>query len=113
MFVMLSSFNLKPDVATVEFQLAKDKFCEHMHQQGFVHSVGPLGERVSNTPMDTDNERPLQFYFLSYFQDRTQCDQAYELIEQAVEPSVSIHRAMIAKVRDAVVTCWDELEPTK
>ncbi|MEM8497558.1 MAG: hypothetical protein AAF542_06010 [Pseudomonadota bacterium] len=109
MFVMLSSFNLREGETPESCQAAIQEFAMHMQQQKMLVSVGPLGKRVSNTPMDTDDNSQLNYYFLSYFESREQSDQAYALIEQGVEPSVSIHRAMINKVRDAVFTCWNEI----
>ncbi|MFK7733296.1 MAG: hypothetical protein AB8B48_16875 [Pseudomonadales bacterium] len=110
MFVMLSSFNLRDGETVETCQTAIQEFGRHMHQQQMLVSVGPLGMRVANTPMDTDDDRQLNYYFLSYFESREQSDHAYKLIQQGVEPSVSIHRAMISKVRDAVFTCWNEIE---
>ncbi len=109
MFVMLSSFNLREGETPESCREAIQNFAAHMQQQQMLVSVGPLGKRVANTPMDTDDNRQLNYYFLSYFENRAQSDRAYELIEQGVEPTVSIHRAMISKVRDAVFTCWNEL----
>lgn len=106
---MLSSFNLREGETPESCQAAINEFADHMHQQQMLVSVGPLGQRVANTPMDTDDERKLDYYFLSYFENREQSDQAYTLIEQGVEPGVSIHRAMISKVKDAVFTCWNEV----
>ncbi len=110
MFVMLSSFNLRDGESVESCQAAIQAFARHMQAQQMLLSVGPLGTRVANTPMDTDDERELNYFFLSYFESREQSDRAYNLIEQGAEPSVSIHRAMISKVRDAVFTCWNEID---
>lgn len=109
MFVMLSRFNLREGETPESCQAAIQQFARHMQQQKLLVSVGPLGERVANTPMDTDDDSQLSYYFLSYFESREQSDHAYALIEQGIEPSASIHRAMISTVSDAVFTCWNEL----
>lgn len=106
---MLSSFNLREGETPEACQAAIQAFAKNMQQQKMLVSVGPLGKRVANTPMDTDDNSQLNYYFLSYFESREQSDQAYDLIERGVEPSVSIHRAMISKVRDAVFTCWSDI----
>lgn len=109
MFVMLSSFNLREGETPESCQAAIKAFARNMQEQKLLVSVGPLGRRVANTPMDTDDSSQLNYYFLSYFESREQSDHAYDLIEKGVEPSVSIHRAMISKVSDAVFTCWNEI----
>ncbi len=110
MFLMLSSFNLRAGESERSCQQAINEFDRCMREAKLLHSVGPLGKRVSNTPMDTDDDRALQYYFLSYFDTREQCDKAYDLIEQGVEPNKSIHQTMIRKVSDAVFTCWEEID---
>ncbi len=56
--------------------------------------------------MDTDAERDLEYYMIMSFLDRAQCDRAIELINQAKEPTDSIHKSVYAKVSDPVFICW-------
>jgi len=104
---MLGSFNLGDDVSREVFSSSLKMFAGHMQKP---RSVGPAGRRVSNTRMDTDDNRTLQHNFLLNFMNKTASDRAYELIAQNIEPSESFHRGVIGKVCDAASTCREERE---
>ena len=109
MFHMLTCFNLKPGVSIEEFSQSMDLFDTHMKEKGLSLSMGPIGERQSDTIMDTDDERDHQFFFISTFEDRAQCDLAVDYILKHEEPGDSIHTVMYAKIQNPVFICWQDL----
>jgi hypothetical protein len=106
MFHMLSCFDLGKSETVEQFQVALSAFSEHMKSHDLVQSTSPIGRRCSNTPMDTDSERDYEYYFVTTFIDREQCDKSYEYIE-AGSP---IHASVISRVKDAVFICWEDIE---
>ncbi len=109
MFYMLTCFDLKPEVTIEEFVLAVDAYDQHMIEKELALSMGPIGERQSDTIMDTDSERNHQYFFISTFRNRAQCDLAVEYILKHEEPGDSIHKAMYSKVQNPVFICWQDI----
>ena len=109
MFHMLTCFDLKPDVTIKEFGLSVDAYEQHMKEKNLALLMGPIGQRQSDTIMDTDNERDHQFFFLSTFRNRAQCDRAIDYILKHEEPGDSIHKAMYSKVQNQVFICWQDI----
>jgi hypothetical protein len=109
MFHMLTCFNLKPEITIEEFGKASAALTEHMQERKLVHSTGPIGRRQSNTIMDTDSERNHEYFFITTFLDRAQCDRSVEYILPHEEPGESIHHAVYSKVADPVFICWEDL----
>ena len=109
MFQMLSCFNLKDDVSVQVFNAALSRFSIHMRDIGLIHSTGPIGERQSNTPMDTDVERDHRYFFVTTFEDRAQCDRAYAYIKSRPEPSDAAHHVVYSLVENPIFICWQEV----
>ena len=109
MFHMLTCFNLKPEVTIDEFRRSVDDLTNHMRDNGLAHSASPIGHRQSDTIMDTDSERNHEYFFITTFRDRAQCDQAVDYILPHEEPGESIHKAVYSKVADPVFICWEDL----
>ena len=109
MYHMLSSFNLKPGVNLEAFQQSLDIFETHMRDAGLAEQTGPIGKRSHHPIMDTDGERDHEYYFISSFLDREQCDRSVEYIQQASEPADSIHKAVYSKISEPVFTCWEDV----
>ena len=82
---------------------------QHLKERDLVQSMGPIGQWQRDTIMDTDDERDHQYFFISSFQNRTQCDRAVNYILLHEEPGDSIHKAVYAKVRNQVSICWEDL----
>jgi len=59
--------------------------------------------------MDTDGERNHEYFFITTFRDRAQCDQAVDYILPHEEPGEAIHKAVYSKVADPVFICWEDL----
>ncbi|MEO1042015.1 MAG: hypothetical protein AAFX52_06970 [Pseudomonadota bacterium] len=110
MFHMLSCFSLVEGVETQDFLAAIDAFNRHMIDASLLSSAGPVGRRCAGTPMDTDEARDHEYFFVSTFSDRAQCDAAYAYILDAGPVISNIHEAVMSKVKDdAVFICWEDL----
>ncbi|MEO0397834.1 MAG: hypothetical protein AAF224_00240 [Pseudomonadota bacterium] len=110
MMHMLSCFSLGKDVGVAAFSVALQAFSRHMQSQDLVVSVSPLGERVADTPMDTDTDRSHQYFFTMTFLDRSQCDRAYAYILKSRNAPENPHHAVMSHVgEDAVFICWRDL----
>lgn len=108
MFRMLSFFDLEEGSTIEEFEAALAPFCQHMIDVGMLQSWGPIGRRSDNTPMDTDETTGQQYFFVSTFADKDQCDGSYAYIKLGKEPCASLHTAMRAKMRNGTFSCWED-----
>lgn len=109
MFHMLSCFNLKSGEDIETFRKAYNDFVAYMKSIDLVANSGPVGQRQSNTPMDTDDERHHQYFAIMSFRDRTQVDAAYAYIKKHVEPGESSHNGVYERVENPVFICWQDL----
>ena len=105
---MLSFFDLAEDCDIAEFEAALASFCRHMIDAGMLHSWGPVGHRDDDTPMDTDVSRCQQFFFVSTFVNKSQCDGAWDYIAKGDEPCASLHTAMRSKMQNGIFSCWED-----
>lgn len=110
MFHMLTCFDLKPGVGIDDFRTAYTGFVEHMKRIGLVESTGPIGERKSDTQMDTDRERDHQYFVIMSFCDRAQVDAAFARLVQHEEPEESAHASVYSQVRNQIFICWEDLD---
>ena len=109
MFHMISCFNLKPGEDIQAFNASYVRFVATMRELDLVVSSGPVGERQSDTPMDTDDERQHRYFSVMTFRDRAQVDAAYAYIERHDGPGDAAHDAVYSKVADPVFICWQDL----
>ena len=109
MFHMLSCFDLGKETSINGFQASLTAFKHYMHEKDLFCTVGELGRRCSDTPMDTDAERDLEYYFIMTFHNRTQCDAAYDFIDNDSASHIS-HTDVISKVKNAVFICWEDIQ---
>ena len=109
MFHMLSCFNLKPGEDVAVFRSAYADFVAYMKSIDLVEDSGPIGQRQSDTPMDTDGERDHAYFVIMSFSDRAQVDAAYAYIKKHVEPGESSHNKMYKRVENPVFICWQDL----
>lgn len=105
---MLSCFDLDEDTTVDEFQKSLADFSVYMREHERLQSVGKLGLRCSDTPMDTDDSRALDYYFIMSFRDKAQCDAAYAFIDTDSATHTS-HTDVISKVRNAIFICWEDI----
>ena len=109
MFHMLSCFDLKPGDTIEDFKPSLEEFDRYFRTIDLIHSTGPIGRRQRHPVMDTDDERDHEYFFVTTFRDRKQCDRSVEHIYAAEEPGKSIHAGIWHKVTHPVFTCWEDL----
>ena len=59
--------------------------------------------------MDTDDERAHQYFFISTFKDRDQCDQAVNYILGHEDPGDAFHKKVYSKVKNQIFICWQDI----
>ena len=106
---MLTCFDLKPGVLLEEFEQSLADYTAHMQKLGLVEGNGPIGQRQSDTILDTDDERKQNYFMLMHFRDREQSDNAVDYIYSHQEPGDSIHKNVYAKVHNLVFICWQDI----
>lgn len=110
MFHMLTCFHLRPDVKIEAFRTAYSDFVQYMHRMNLVVTTGPIGERQSDTKMDTDRERDHKYFVLMSFRDRAQVDAAHAHLIPHAEPAESTHKAVYSKVQTPIFICWQDID---
>ena len=109
MIHMLSAFNLGESQTIEDFKHSYALFVDDLQKLNLIAKSGPIGERVTGTPMDTDDERHQRYYSILSFRDRAQLDAAYAYIASKSEPGMSSHLDMHGRVADGVFTCWRDV----
>lgn len=110
MFHMLSCFSVRPNVDTKDLKAAMTELSDYMKSHGLLHSIGPLGERRSETAMDTDEERDHKYFFQTTFHNAEQCEAAYKHILSADPLESRPHREMMAMIApNPVFICWEDV----
>ena len=109
MFYMLTCFDLKPDVTIEEFSRSVEIYGQHMQEKSLTRSMGSIGERQRDTIMDTDDERDHEYFFITTFVDRAQCDQAVNYIMRHEDPGDCIHKEVYSKVQNQIFICWQNI----
>ena len=113
MIHMLSRFNLKPDADLKTFEKHYISFFLSIFGQlDWLKQLGKLGERVGDTPMDTDSIDAQQYYVVMEFRDRDQLDGAYYYMENGsvVPEFFEAHEQIKKTVENPVFTCWQDGE---
>lgn len=110
MIHMLSSFNLRDDETFDSFRTDYAHFVAELTEAGVIASAGPISTRVSDTPMDTDDDNPAQVFSILSFHDRAHLDRAYAHIEARAKLGTKSHIRMYMHLRDTVFTCWQDAE---
>ena len=108
MIHMLSAFDLNDGEDPTVFESAYSAFLSDLRAEGMIATAGPVGRRMSDTPMDTDRTRAHQFFSVMSFEDRAQLDAAYEQIAKRLSGATQTHRDVFSRVKDAVFTCWQD-----
>ena len=105
---MLSAFVLRPGADEAAFADAYGTFVRELYEAGLIVDARPMGRRVSDTPMDTDEERHHQFFTILTFRDRAHMDAAYAHIEARMKAVPGEHAAMYARTANSIFTCWQD-----
>ena len=108
MFHMLTCFNLKPGIELGAFRTALADYTAHLQELDLVECTGPIGERQSDTILDTDGERHHRYFNTMSFRDRAQADAATDYIKAHEEPGHSLHIAVHSKSQDQIFICWQD-----
>jgi len=108
MFRMLNFFDLADGEDIGSFEESLTSFSQHLIDMTLLHSQGAVGRRYSNTRMDTDDERKQRWFFVSTFNDKLQCEKAYEYVAKGEEPCVSLHKAVVARMHNGIFSCWED-----
>ncbi len=109
MFHMLTCFNLRPGIELGVFGKALADYTAHLQELDLVEINSPIGQRQSDTILDTDGERHHQYFTTMSFRDRAQADAAVDYIKARTEPGHSIHHAVYSKVQDQIFICWQDI----
>lgn len=109
MFHMLSCFDLKAGEDISTFRSAYTDFVAEMERIDLVETTGPIGNRQSDTPMDTDGEREHEYFVVMSFRDRQQADAAYAHILEHIGPGDKAHDSVYPQVENPVFICWQDL----
>ncbi len=108
MFHMLSCFNLAPGAELADFETRLAAYVAELQAVDLVIDTLPVGERCSDTILDTDEERDHQYFMIMRFRDKAQSDAAVAHIEAGEQPCARLHRHAYALVRDPVFIAWED-----
>ena len=108
---LLSAFDLREGVDEAVFIDAYRRFVQELYEADLIVDAQPIGRRVSDTPMDTDDERAHQFFTILTFRDRAHMDAAYAHIEARMRAVTGEHAAMYARTANQIFTCWQDEVP--
>ena len=108
MFHMLSCFKLKDAAALDTLKADLASYAEHLKERNLLHALGPVGERQSNTILDTDETRDHTHFMIMTFADRAQSDAAVKYIFSGEEPADTLHRSIYHNLVDPVFICWQD-----
>ena len=109
MIHMLSRFNLRSGTTIEKAQAEYALFFENLRAADLAESTGKIGQRVANTPMDTDSVDAQEFYVVMTFRDRAQLDRSYAEIQSGrfAGENAAPHNFIKSAIQNAVFTCWE------
>ena len=107
MFHMLTCFKLKSADDLAGFQDDLQTYGAHLRDRDLLVEIGPIGERQSNTILDTDDRDHTHFMIMT-FKDRAQSDAAVKYIFSGEDPADTLHRAVYKNIVDPVFMCWQD-----
>ncbi len=85
-------------------------FVEKMQTLDLVESNGPIGQRQSDIPMDTDDDHDQQYFMMMTFRNRPQVDKAYAHIREHIESGGLDHNAVHPKVVNPFFIYWQDID---
>jgi len=110
MIHMLSAFDLKPGEDEAAFGTAYAQFIADLEEADLIAIAGPLGTRVSDTPMDTDDGRAHTRFSVMSFRDRAQMNRAYAYLAHRRGAATGSHHDMYDRITNAVFLCWQDTD---
>lgn len=96
---MFGAFNLREGVNLQDFKQAYDALCEHLSQQGYVHSWR-IWNRANHAGYDARFPE-VEVMVEMCFHDHDASLASWDYLETPDEPSRSLHKAVNTKVIDA------------
>ncbi|MEO0752687.1 MAG: DUF6614 family protein [Pseudomonadota bacterium] len=105
---LLSAFDLRPGVDEDTFTDAYGTFVRELYDADLIADARPMGRRITDTPMDTDEERSHQFFTILTFRNRAHMEAAYAHIEARMRAVTGEHAAMYARTANTIFTCWQD-----
>jgi len=108
MIHMMSRFDLKDGVDLKTFREDYRAFVALMQAKGLVEETGPVGRRVADTPMDTDEAVASTYFVVMSFRDRAQMDEAYTHIAATFAGDENGHPSVHTAVTNSAFLCWDD-----
>ncbi len=108
MIHMLSSFEIKPSEDEAAFKTIYAEFVEDLIKDDLIASSSPIGTRVSDTPMDTDDDRAHTHFSVMSFRDRTQLNHAYAYMLHRRATATDSHHGMYTRITNSVFLCWQD-----
>lgn len=112
MIHMLSAFEIKADEDADAFRIAYAGFVDDLRAEDLIVGASPIGRRVADTPMDTDEERNHTHFSVLSFRDRRQLDHAYAWLTHRKGASAGSHYDMHARIINSVFLCWQDMTDT-
>lgn len=110
MFHMLSCFSFIDSADLANFQQNLDSYSRQLIARDLLVETGPVGERHSDTILDTADDSTHTHFMIMSFTDRAQADRAVQLIEQGVEPVATVHKAVYSRISEPVFICWQDVD---
>ncbi|WP_367575955.1 DUF6614 family protein [Pelagibius sp. Alg239-R121] len=104
---MFGAFDLQAGNDLVSFKKAFDGFCEHLRQQGHVHSWR-LWERLPHGGYD-NRPPPVPILVEMRFHDHPASLACYKYVEANQEPLRTLHRSMNQQINDTFFALYREL----
>lgn len=105
---LLSAFDLRRGQDAESFAEIYGTFVRELYEADLIVDARPMGRRVSDTPMDTDEERDHQFFTILTFRDRAHMDAAYAHIEARMRAVTGEHLDMYSRTANQIFTCWQD-----
>lgn len=100
---MLSAFNLPDGSDVVSVSAKYERFLDGLRAEDLIVAYSKIGNRLADTPMDTDAANPRHYFSIMTFRDRMQLDKAYGRLES----EMAVHRGFQTLVTDGLFTCWE------
>jgi len=104
---MFGAFNLREGIELSAFKRAYDAFCEHLSQQGYVHSWR-MWERTYHSGYDTRFPEVTVMVEMC-FHDHDASLASWDYVEAAEEPLRILHVAVNSKVQDTLFVLYREI----
>jgi hypothetical protein len=105
---LMSTFDLRRGQDLTQFAETYGKFVDELYDADLIVDARPMSRRVSDTPMDTDDDRSHQFCSILTFRSRAHMDAAYAHIEARMRAVTGEHRDMYRRTANQIFTCWQD-----